>query len=104
MRSLYRLFHKSKSEDHLNKELRFHIEQQIATNIAAGMSLEEARRRAQLEFGGLDRVKEEVRDTRWETHLENFFHGGFTGAMIWPRADGRHDSVSAYKHIYGYRC
>jgi putative ABC transport system permease protein len=74
MRSLYRLFHKSKSEDHLNKELRFHIEQQIATNIAAGMSLEEARRRAQLEFGGLDRVKEEVRDTRWETHLENFYH------------------------------
>jgi putative ABC transport system permease protein len=71
MRSLNRLFHKSKSEDHLNKELRFHIEQQIAANIAAGMSPAEARRRAQLEFGGLDRVKEEVRDTRWETHIEN---------------------------------
>jgi len=72
MRSLHRLFHKSETENHLNKELRFHIEQQIASNIAAGMSSEEARRRAQLEFGGLDRVKEEVRDTRWETHLENF--------------------------------
>ncbi|MGB8849043.1 MAG: ABC transporter permease [Candidatus Acidiferrales bacterium] len=71
MRWLLRLFHKSETEDHLNKELRFHIDQQIANNIAAGMSPEEARRRAQLEFGGLDRVKEEVRDTRWETHVEN---------------------------------
>jgi hypothetical protein len=40
MRWHRRLFHKSKSEDHLNKELRFHIEQQIAANIAAGMSLQ----------------------------------------------------------------
>jgi hypothetical protein len=42
MRSFHRLFHKSKSEDRLNKELRFHIEQQIAANIAAGMSPAEA--------------------------------------------------------------
>jgi putative ABC transport system permease protein len=71
MNWLYRLIHKSRSEDQLDKELRFHLEQQIAGYIAAGMPPEEARRRARLEFGGLERVKEEVRDTRWETHLDN---------------------------------
>src|SRR3989442_3246401 len=70
---LSRFLHKSRSESHLDKELRFHIEQQITDYVAAGMSPEEARRRAQLEFGGLNRVKEEVRDTRWETHLDNLF-------------------------------
>ena len=39
--------------------------------MAAGISPEEARRRAILEFGGLERVKEEVREARWETHLDN---------------------------------
>jgi len=64
-----RPFQKSRTEKHLDKELRFHLEQQIADYVAAGLSADEARRRAQLEFGGLERVKEEVRDARWETHL-----------------------------------
>jgi putative ABC transport system permease protein len=68
---LGRLFHKSRAEGELDKELRFHLEQQVTDNLAAGMSAEEARRRAQQEFGGLERVKEEVRDIRWETHLDN---------------------------------
>src|SRR5467141_5252392 len=71
MNWLRRLFHKSRSESQLDKELRFHLEQQIADNIAAGLPPQEARCRAQQDFGGLDRVKEEVRDTRWETHLES---------------------------------
>jgi putative ABC transport system permease protein len=71
MRWMLRLFRKARADKLLDKELRFHLEQQIVDNVAAGMSPEEARRRAQLEFGGLERVKEEVRDTRWETHLDN---------------------------------
>jgi putative ABC transport system permease protein len=66
-----RVFHRSRNEGELDKELRFHVEQQIADNIAAGLDAGEARRRAQQEFGGIERVKEEVRDTRWETHAEN---------------------------------
>src|ERR1700756_1113658 len=73
MRRLRRLFQKSRTESDLDKELRFHLEQQIASYIASGITPEEARRRANLEFGGLERVKEEVRDTRWETHLDNLF-------------------------------
>jgi hypothetical protein len=71
MRWLRRLFRKSRAESELDKELRFHMERQIGDSVAAGMSPEEARRHAVLEFGGLERVKEEVRDARWETHLNN---------------------------------
>jgi len=71
MNWLGRLFHKSRLETQLDRELQFHIEQQIAAYIAGGVAPDEARRRAQLEFGGFERVKEEVRDTRWETHLDN---------------------------------
>jgi putative ABC transport system permease protein len=57
-----------KQEDLLDKELRFHLEEQIRENIAAGMSPERARREALLEFGGIDQIKEECRDvspTAW---------------------------------------
>jgi putative ABC transport system permease protein len=57
-----RLFRGARTERQLDAELRFHLEQQIADYVAAGMSPEEARRRARLEFGGLDQVKEECRD------------------------------------------
>ncbi len=72
MHWLTRLFRKQRAEKQLDAELRFHLEQQIADFVAAGMSPQEARHRARLEFGGIERVKEEVRDTRWETHLDNF--------------------------------
>src|SRR6267154_2211291 len=71
-RWLVRLFRKKQTEKQLDAELRFHLDQQVVGYVAAGMSPEEARRRARLEFGGLERVKEEVRDARWETQLENF--------------------------------
>jgi putative ABC transport system permease protein len=62
MRWCQRLFRRARTERQLDAELRFHLEQQIADYIAAGMTPEEARRRARLEFGGLDQVKEECRD------------------------------------------
>lgn len=70
MRWLRRLWHKSLTERRLNSELQFHLEQQIETYVEAGLSPEEARRRATLEFGGLERFKEECREARWEHHLD----------------------------------
>ena len=55
-------------EEELDAELRDHVERQVADYVRAGMSAREARRRARLEFGGLDQVKEicrDVRGTRW---------------------------------------
>jgi putative ABC transport system permease protein len=92
---LRRLFHKSRSESQLDRELRFHLEQQIADNIAAGSSLEKARRRAQQEFGGIERVKEEVRDTQWETLLENLFRD-FRYGLRTLRKDRRFSLIAIF--------
>jgi putative ABC transport system permease protein len=62
MRWYQRLFRRARTERQLDAELRFHLEQQIADYVATGMTADEARRRARLEFGGLDQVKEECRD------------------------------------------
>jgi predicted permease len=62
MRWHQRLFRRARAESQLDAELRFHLDQQIADDLATGMSPEEARRRAWPEFGGLDQVKEERRD------------------------------------------
>jgi putative ABC transport system permease protein len=64
------LFRRARTEKRLDAEFRFHLEQQIADYVAAGMTLEEARRRARLEFGGLDQVKEECRDVGAARFLE----------------------------------
>jgi len=100
MNWLRRLLHKSRSESHLDKELRFHLGQQIADNIAAGLSPEEARRRAQQEFGGVDRVKEEVRDTRWETRLDNLARD-FRYALRTLRKDRRFSLIAIFALALG---
>jgi putative ABC transport system permease protein len=62
------LFHRREMNDDLAEELRFHLEQQIEANLAAGMNPEQARRQAVLAFGGLEGVKEECRD-QWGARL-----------------------------------
>jgi predicted permease len=53
-----------KRDDALDKELRFHLAQQVDDYVAAGMSREEAERRARIELGGVEQVKEECRESR----------------------------------------
>ena len=56
------LFPKRASDEQMNSELRFHIDELTEEYIAAGMSPEEAHRRATLDFGGHENLKEQVRD------------------------------------------
>ena len=51
-------------DDELADELHLHVEMQTRKNLAAGLAPEEARRRARLQFGGVERVSEECRDAR----------------------------------------
>jgi predicted permease len=51
-------------ESELDEELRFHLEQQVDSYMSRGFSRAEAVRRARLEFGGLDQIREEHRDAR----------------------------------------
>ncbi|MHB8541748.1 MAG: ABC transporter permease [Candidatus Acidiferrales bacterium] len=70
---LGRLFRKGKLDAQLDSELRFHVEQQIVDNIAAGMAPAEARRRALAQLGGVEYVKEECREARGTHFIETLF-------------------------------
>ena len=52
-------------------ELRFHLEMETAKNVRAGMNPEEARRQAGLRLGGVDAIREAVRDARGGRPLED---------------------------------
>jgi predicted permease len=63
-----RFLHRERLDRQLDGELRYHVDRLVADNIRAGMTPEEARRAARLEFGGIEQMKEECRDaraTRW---------------------------------------
>lgn len=66
-----RLFSRQQLECDLDKELRFHFETLVADKIRSGISEEEARRLARLEFGGIDQVKEGCRQSRGTVWLES---------------------------------
>lgn len=62
------LLRRSRVEREMDEELRFHLEMEAAQHRAAGMAPGEAMRQARLAFGGLEKVREEMRDgrgTRW---------------------------------------
>jgi predicted permease len=65
------LFKRAEMESELDEELRFHIEKETEQNLARGMSPDEARRAALVEFGGAERIREECRDVRGVRLLED---------------------------------
>ena len=58
------LFRKERVDRDLDAELRAYIDQLMQEKIEAGMPPEKARREACLELGGIEQVKDEVRDAR----------------------------------------
>ena len=49
-------------EDSMDREIAFHVEELTQRNIEHGLTPEEARRRALLEFGGREQVKQGLRE------------------------------------------
>ena len=68
---LTRVFSRRRLETDLEKELRFHFETQVADKISSGISIAEARRLTRLEFGGIDQIKEDCRESRGTMWLES---------------------------------
>jgi len=66
-----RLLGRKRMEIELDKELRFHFESQVADKVRAGMGESEARRRTRLEFGGIEQLKEDCRESRGTMWLES---------------------------------
>lgn len=85
LRSLLR---RGQAEKELERELRFHLQQAIEANRAAGMPPEEARYAALRRLGGVAQIKERCRDMRRTDYLENFVQDVRYGARTLGKSPG----------------
>src|SRR5215472_5393174 len=69
LRSLFRW---AQADQELDDELRDHLERKTEQYVAKGMTPEEGRRRALLEMGGIEKRKEECRDARRVSWIQDF--------------------------------
>jgi hypothetical protein len=58
------LFRRKSVEAEMNEELRSHLENHTEKYMKSGLTVKEAKRRARLDLGGLEQVKEECRSAR----------------------------------------
>jgi len=65
------LLRRSQTESDMDAELRSHIETYADDLVRTGVPREEALRRARAEFGGIERVKEECRESRGVSFIES---------------------------------
>jgi putative ABC transport system permease protein len=79
------LFRRQTVESEMDGELRFHFEKQVESLIRSGLAPAEAKRRARLEFGGMDQVKEEYRDARGVSFIETLLQDIRYGLRILGR-------------------
>jgi predicted permease len=81
-RRLRALLCRSEAEGELDEELRYHLGRQIEQNVAGGMSPQEARRAAVRDFGGLQQAKENCRDARGVSLVEDLWQDLRFGARM----------------------
>ena len=76
------------AEREIDEELQFHIERQAELYIRQGMAPDEARRRARIEFGGVEQVKEECREARGWALVESFGQDVRYAARVLAKSPG----------------
>ena len=80
---LHALLREAKLERELNEEMRYHLEREVEASIRRGLSPEEARRVALVNFGGVERIKEEWRDARSFRLIEALWQNlRYSGRML----------------------
>jgi predicted permease len=72
----------------LSEELQFHLQNQIDEYVALGMNPKEARHAALRSLGGIEQAKEECRDARKVSLIENFLQDIRFGLRMLGRSPG----------------
>jgi len=80
------LFRRRAVEVELNDELRFHLERQTGKYVALGMPRDEAARRARIELGGLEQMREECRHARGVRLAESLWQDAGYGLRLLRRS------------------
>jgi predicted permease len=79
---------RARMESEMDAELRFHIEAFAEDLVRNGVPREEALRRARIEFGGIERAKEECRDARGVSLFDGFLQDLRFGIRMLRRNPG----------------
>ncbi len=87
MRLLQR-FRRKGVEQELDAEVRAYMDALVGEKIRAGLSAEEARRAARMEAGGIEQVKEEVREARAGAWFDTLLQDIRYGARMQGRSPG----------------